>query len=227
MESWKDQGVVLAARPHGESGAIVSILTEEQGRHAGSLVDICWNARVSDSLGSFQLELQRNYSARVLSDPIKLSAIQSACALCDQGLPEREKHPGLFYGLLALLDSLGEDIWGAAYIMWEIAFLKELGFSLDLTKCAGGGSADDLCYVSPKTGRAVSKSAGEPYKDKLIELPEFLKPSGSYDDIKDVQKGLKMTGYFLVHWAFSHHTQGVPETRLRFQERVENMVHEP
>lgn len=238
MENWKDQGIVLAARPHGENGAIVSILTAEQGRYAGyvrgahsskmrgclevgSLVDVTWSARVAGSLGSFQLELVKSYSARVLQDSMRLAALQSACALCDQGVPEREKHEGLFHGMMALFDTLDSDVWGGAYIMWEIAFLRELGFRLELSRCAGGGDANDLFYISPKSGRAVSKASGEPYKDRLIALPEFLKPSGEFAGDADVIKGLQMTGYFLTHWAFAHHSTGVPEARLRFQGRVE------
>lgn len=235
MESWRDQGIVLSARAHGENGAIVSVLTENQGRHAGyvrgahsgkmrgclevgSLVDVEWSARVSDSLGSFRLELVRSYSARIMSQSRPLMAMKAACALCDQGMPEREGHAGLFHGLLALFEALDGEVWEAAYIIWEIAFLKELGFSLNLTTCAGGGDADKLAYVSPKTGRAVSLAVAEPYKDKLLSLPDFLKSAGMYNEDEDFQTGLKLTGYFLAHWAFAHHTKGVPEARLQLQE---------
>lgn len=177
MENWQDQGLILALRPHGETGAIVSILTENHGRAAGyvrgaggtkirgtlepgNLVDVNWSARTEGSLGTFTLELSRNHAALFMQDSLRLSALQSACALCDQALPEHESHPGLFYGLEALLQTLESEVWGAAYIMWEIALLKELGFSLDLTKCAGGGDPAMLAYVSPKTGRAVSAEQG-------------------------------------------------------------------
>jgi DNA repair protein RecO (recombination protein O) len=238
MEKWQDQGIVLAVRPHGESGAIVSLLTENMGRHAGyvrgvgsskmrgtleagSLVDANWQSRLSESLGTFSLELSKSFAARFMQDALKLAALQSACALCDSALPEREGHPGLYHGLLALFDVLDSDVWGAAYVMWEIAFLKELGFSLDLARCAGGGDSRTLAYVSPKTGRAVSYAAGEPYKNKLLELPSFLKPNSGPVDSEAVVKGLEMTGYFLEHWAFAHHTQGIPEARDRFRLRFE------
>lgn len=236
MEKWQDQGIVLAVRPHGESGAIVSLLTENMGRHAGyvrgagsskmrgtlepgSLVDVGWQSRLTDSLGTFNLELSRSFAARFMQDALKLSALQSACALCDSALPEREGHPGLYHGLLALFEILDSDVWGAAYVMWEIAFLKELGFSLELSKCAGGGDSRQLAYVSPKTGRAVSYGAGAPYKEKLLNLPSFLKPNGGPSDNEAVITGLDMTGYFLEHWAFAHHTQGIPEARHRFRLR--------
>lgn len=243
MERWEDQGIVLAARPHGENGAIVSLLTEHQGRHAGyvrgahssksrgvleagNLVQAGWQARVSSELGSLSLELTKSTASRFLQDPLKLAALQSACALCDSALPEREGHPGLFYGLSALFEMLEGDVWGASYVIWEIAFLKELGFSLDLKRCAGGGDARDLAYVSPKTGRAVSAEKGEAYKDKLLVLPGFLNaaPVSGRGGDADILLGLHLTGYFLEHWAFAHHTKGIPEARLRFQARFAKTV---
>lgn len=238
MERWQDQGIVLSARGHGENGAIVSLLTEGHGRHAGyvrgvhstkgrgtlepgNLVDVEWQSRVSDQLGSFQLELSKNPAAHFIADPLKLGALQSACALCDAALPEREGHPGLFHGLQSLFDALDSDVWAAAYVMWEIAFLRELGFSLDLSKCAAGGDATELIYVSPKTGRAVSAAAGQIYKERLLALPGFLSPTGGSGDDEEVFEGLKLTAYFLEHWVFVHHTQGLPEARERFQLRFE------
>jgi DNA repair protein RecO (recombination protein O) len=241
MELWQDQGIVLAAKAHGENGAIVSLLTEGRGRHAGyvrgahstkmrgtleagNLVDANWQSRVDGQLGSFNLELQKNAAARFMDDPLRLAALQSACALCDVALPEREGHPGLFHGLVALMEALDTEIWGESYVMWEIAFLRELGFSLDLSKCAGGGDAADLYYVSPKTGRAVSKAAGQIYKERLLLLPEFLKPHGEEAGQEDILTGLKLTAYFLEHWVFAHHTAGMPEARERFQDRVEKSL---
>ena len=235
MESWQDQGIVLNARKHGENGAIVSLLTLSQGRHAGyvrgaqsskmrgtlevgNLVDASWQSRTSDALGSFSLELSRNHAVHMMQDPLKLCALQSACALCDVALPEKEVHEGLFEGLLVLFETLQTEVWAAAYVMWEIAFLKEMGFSLDLTQCAGNGEGA-LLYVSPKSGKAVSEEAGAPYKDKLLALPAFLRPGGGDITDEDIFDGLKMIGYFLEHWVFVHHSHGVPEARLLFAER--------
>ena len=243
MERWRDQGIVLSARPHGEGGAVVALLTEENGRHAGyvhgaqsskkrallepgTLVTVEWQARTSDNLGSYKLEEERGLSPIVMGDPLKLGALMAACSLCDAALPEREGHPGLFYGLQAFMDTLDSDIWGAAYVMWEIALLKELGFGLELTKCAGNGDPQTLAYVSPKSGRAVSYAEGEPYKEKLLNLPAFLKPNGGPADDDAIATGLKMTGYFLEHWVFAHHTKGVPEPRLRFEGRYRRISEE-
>ncbi len=241
MERWQDQGIVLSVRPHGENGAVVSLLTEEHGRHAGyvrgahstkgrgtlepgNLVDVDWQSRVADQLGSFSLELSKNPTAHFISEPLKLGALQAACSLCDSALPEREGHPGLFYGLQALFEALGTDIWGPSYVMWEVAFLRELGFSLDLGKCAAGGDPMDLIYVSPKTGRAVSEAAGRIYKEKLLGLPGFLSPAGGSGDDKEVMAGLKLTSFFLEHWVFAQHTKGIPEPRLRFEARFAKRV---
>lgn len=239
MEQWQDQSIVLSARSHGESGAIVSVLTASHGRQVGymrgasssknrgtvevgNIVDAHWRARTVDNLGTLSLELSRGTAARVMHDPLKLLALQSACALCDQALPEKERHEGLYYGLCALLEILESDIWSAGYIMWEIALLKELGFSLDLSQCAGGGDHQSLAYVSPKTGRAVSYIAGEPYKDKLLPLPGFLRPNGGPADNEDIITGLQLTHFFMEHWVFVHHNRGLPEARerlgLRFAE---------
>lgn len=242
MEQWRDQGFVLGVRPHGEGGAVVSLLTRHNGRHAGymygaqsakkramiepgSFVSIDWKSRIADNLGTVSLEQEAGLPAGILDDPLRLGALLSACALCDAALPEREGHEGLFNGFQTLIHILGdEDIWGAAYIYWEIALLKELGFGLDLTKCAGGGDSQTLAYVSPKSGRAVSYAAAEPYKDKLLELPSFLKPNGGPLDSEEILKGLLMTGHFLEHWVFAHHTKGVPDPRLRFEARYAKYV---
>ena len=241
MEQWQDQGIVLSARAHGENGAIVSILTEGQGRcvgyvrgaqgtkmrgslEVGNVVDVNWQSRSEDGLGSFKIELSKATVAHFMRDPVKLAALQSACGLCDAALPERESHPGLFHGLGALFDTLDSEIWGASYVMWEIALLKELGFSLDLTRCASGGDDQDLIYVSPKTGKAVSKSAGAPYKGKLLPLPVFLKPGGGGMEPRDVFDGLLMVGYFLEHWVFAHHSRGVPDARLIFAQRFAKTI---
>jgi len=232
MEQWQDQSIILAVRPHGESGAIISLLTENNGRQAGyvrgatssknrgtleigNIVDANWRSRTSDGLGSLSLELSKSTAARVMQDSLKLAALQSACVLCDQALPEKEGHEGLYHGLIALFEILESEIWAGGYIMWETALLRELGFSLDLTRCAGGGDAGDLAYVSPKTGRAVSAAEGRPYKDKLLPLPKFLTRNGAGADTEAILKGLQLTKFFLEHWVFAHHSRGLPEARAR------------
>lgn len=227
---------MLSARAHGENGAVVALLTERNGRHAGyvhgaqsskkramvepgSRVSVTWSSRVSDALGTYHMEPDAGLPPGVMQDPLKLGALLSACALCDAALPEREGHAGLFYGLEALIATLESEVWAASYVMWELALLKELGFGLDLTRCAMHGDPLTLSHVSPKSGRAVSAAAAAPYKERLLPLPDFLKPSGGGADEADVYTGLTLTGYFLEHWVFAHHTKGVPEARIRFHER--------
>ncbi len=232
MEQWQDQSIILAVRRHGENGAIISLITQDYGRQSGylrgafsvknrgtlevgNIVDANWRARNADDLGSLTLELSRSTAARIMQDPLKLAALQSACSICDAALPEKDGHAGIYHGLSALLDILEGEVWAQGYIMWEIALLKELGFALDLSKCAGGGDSATLTYISPKTGRAVSLKSGEPYKDKLLPLPEFLKPNGGQSGLEDMVIGLQMTRFFLEHWVFVHHNRGLPEARQR------------
>ena len=245
MEQWSDQAIVLSARPHGEGGAVVALLTENHGRHAGYVhggmsskkrsviepgtqVKAEWHSRVSENLGSYMLEPEHGLSPDIMQDSLKLAALLSACSLCDAGLPEREGHAGLYHGFLALMAALEGEHWSAAYVMWEISLLRELGFHMELDKCAGGGDASELCYVSPKSGRAVSKAQAAPYKEKLLELPHFLRPpkmrGEEAGEPEDILLGLKMTGYFLEHWAFIHHTKGVPEPRVLMQARYQSLV---
>lgn len=240
MENWTDQGIVLSARPHGEGGAIVALLTEHNGRHAGfvyggqssskramlqagTAVKANWQARTDDQLGFYTLETEKSLAPDILQSSMKLAALLSACSLCDAALPEREGHAGLYHGLIALMTAMESDHWEAAYVMWEIQLLRELGFRLDLKRCAGGGDADTLKYVSPKSGRAVSAAQGEIYKEKLLALPNFLRPEAMQEgDVGrggDILTGLKMTGYFLEHWAFTHHTNGVPEPRILLEDK--------
>ena len=236
MESWSDQAIIVNVKPHGEHGIVVFALTKDHGLYAGympgamskknqgqhelgNLVSVEWQARLNEHLGRFRMELDMALSVNLLSHPQKLLALRSACALCRYSLPERESNPAQFQGLLALLQSLGdqtlpESIWPQAYIAWEIGFLNEQGCSLDLTKCAVTGEQDNLTFVSPKSGRAVSSQAAAPYQDKLLKLPHFL-GGPIADDDDDIKNGLKLTGYFLSHHLFGQTTRPVPEERLQ------------
>jgi DNA repair protein RecO (recombination protein O) len=231
---WQDHGIVLSERPHGESGAIVSLLTAEHGRHAGrvrsthaprtrgifvpgNLVLANWRARLDEHLGNFTAELVTPFAARVLDDPGRLACLAAACALADLALPEREPHPRAFAALQALL---GEPAWQAAYVRWELVLLAELGFGLDLTCCAVTGVTDDLRYVSPKTGRAVSEAAAEPWRARLLALPRFLIDSAAVPDARALQDGLALTGHFLITHLFAPHSRREPAARIRLLERI-------
>ena len=220
---WQDEGIVLSARRHGETGAIVSLLTRAQGRCAGyvygaasakmrgqiepgSRVSAQWRARSADELGTFTLESDESPAVHVMADARKLTALQSAMALADKTLPERQVMRGVFDGTAALLAAFALDAWPAVYVRWEIGLLQELGFGLDLSCCAATGATEDLTYVSPKSGRAVSATAGNIYKEKMLVLPAFLRGGGDFDE-KDILDGLKLTGHFFRHRVFAalHH----------------------
>lgn len=234
---WSDDGIVLAVRPHGESSAIASLLTPAHGRHAGLVrggagrrnrgvlqpgnrVRAAWRGRLAEHLGNFTLEPLQAYAATVLDDPLRLAALTSACAVAERGLPEREVHPMVYDGMLVFLESLGTEDWPTVYVKWELGVLAELGYGLDLETCAATGTREDLVYVSPRTGRAVSAAAGAPYRERLLALPEFLLQSGRAGPPDAIAAGLRLTGYFLERNLFAPHGQQLPAARQRLGERL-------
>lgn len=234
---WQDRAFVLAARRHGENGAIVELLTEEHGRHAGLVrggqspklravlqlgneVAAVWRGRLSEHLGTIACELVRPHAAGLLDDPDRLAGLTAAAALVAAALPEREPYPDVFAsfeGLLRALDSAAD--WTASYVGWERDLLAALGFGLDLSRCAVSGTTIDLAYVSPRTGRVVSRAAGLPYRDKLLVLPRFLwcdEPA----DRRQIELGMILTEHFLVHHVFVPQGQTLPAARSRLAERM-------
>lgn len=239
---WRDEGFVLAARPHGEGAAVVQLLTRDHGRHAGlvhggnsrakratvepgNLVDAVWRARLTEHLGRFTIEPSRHYAAQIMDDPARLAALSAACAVTETVVPEREPHPGLFEATAALFDALTKgdgDIWPAVYIQWEMGLLRELGFGLDLQACAATGVTTELVYVSPRTGRAVSRAAGAPYAEKMLALPRFLQPDGRGGGVSDgdFTAGLRLTGHFLARHAFDPLDRPLPPARTRLESLI-------
>ena len=232
---WEDEAIVLAARPHGETSSVVQLLTRAHGRHAGLVrggqgarlrgvyqagnrVSATWSGRLAEHLGSFECELVSSYAARVMDDSDRLAALSAAAAVCEGAMPEREPHPACFDGLVALLESLEGEHWAEVYVRWELALLAELGFGLDLSGCAGGGDNDQLAYVSPRSGRAVSLSAGAPYRERLLALPGFLVGRGEGGS-DAVAQGLALTGFFLERHLFHPHDKSLPAARLRLEQR--------
>lgn len=234
---WHDDGIVLSTRRYGETGTIAVLMTREHGRHAGLVrgqrlraqlqpgtrVAVAWRARLSDQLGSFALEPAASAAALLIDDPLRLAALSSACALVEAALPERAPYPGVHDGLAALLDALQGSFWDAAYVQWELGLLAAMGFGLDLERCAATGTNDALAYVSPRSGRAVSLSAGEPYRDRLLPLPAFLIGRGQADP-DAVLDGLALSGHFLARNLFAQAHQHVPAARDRFIERYRKTV---
>jgi DNA repair protein RecO (recombination protein O) len=241
---WDDEGIVLSARKHGESAVIASLLTREHGRHPGLVrggagtrarglyqpgnrVAAHWRGRLSEHLGSYRCELARSTAAGVLDDALALAVLRAACAVTETALPERHPYGRVYETLAELLEAVAQGGGGlvAHYVRWELHLLAEIGYGLDLSTCAATGSNDNLAYVSPKTGRAVSLSAGEPYRDRLLTLPGFLigaAPPGGSLPMGDLVAGLKLTGYFLDRHVLS---QGMKPPAPRRQ--LETMVSAP
>ncbi len=215
---WTDEGIILGVRRHGESGAIVELLTRGHGRHLGlvrggagsrmrpilqpgNTVSGVWRARLDEHLGTYVLEVVRMRAATMLASSHAVYGVTHLASLA-RLLPERDPHEDIYEMLERTLDDF-DDVGGAAthLIRFELAMLAELGFGLDLTACAASGSTVDLIYVSPKSGGAVSRVAGEPWRDKLLPLPPFLREA---DDGRngwseqDLQDGFELTGRFLL-----------------------------
>ncbi len=233
---WAEQGYVISARAHGETSAVLELFTRGQGRwmglvrggrskrmrpvlQTGNLLQTQWRARLAEHLGTFTAEPVQMNAARLIDDPVRLAALTTLAAHT-QLLPEREPHTRLYDAFEIVLDALmAEGPWPPLMVRWELGLLEELGFGLDLSKCAATGAAEDLVYVSPKTGRAVSREAGEPYRDKLLMLPAFVIGKGAASD-EDVQAGFALAGYFLDRHIF--HPRGLkePEARARMIARL-------
>lgn len=237
--NWQESGYILSVRRHGESAAIIDILTRERGRHSGLVyggnskrlrpvlqygnkVQANWKARLEDQLGHFTVEMEHSHSDILFGEASALDALMSACSLLTITLPEREAHARLFDGFEILLESLSEgEVWPAVLVRFELGLLQELGFGLDLTKCAVTGEGNDLTHVSPNSGRAVSKPAAEPYKDRLLPLPPFLVRQDLLEaSVEEVKAGFDLTGYFLESRVLSPHSKNLPDARRRMLDRL-------
>ena len=233
---WRDEGILLAVRRHGESAAIIEVLTAEHGRHAGVVrggasrkiapvlqpgaqLDLAWRARLEEHLGAFTVEPVRS-RAGLLSDRSALAALNAVTALLTFALPEREAHAALYQRTVSLLDFIEENtFWPLAYVRWEVALLEELGFALDLDQCAVTGRSDNLVYVSPKSGRAVSEEAAGDWAEKLLPLSPALTGGGT-GAASEVLDALRVTGHFLTTGvAASLGNRPVPDARARLIDR--------
>lgn len=235
---FEDDAYVLSARAHGETGAIVELLTARHGKYAahvaggasrrmkpflqaGARVLLQYRARVSDQLGSAALEPVGEGPSALFDDPLALAGLAAASAVAAAALPEREPHPGAFLAFESLSGALVlPDVWPAVFVRFEAGLLQDLGFGLDLSKCAATGAVDDLIYVSPRTGRAVSREAGEPYKERLLPLPPFMLSSQGGLSAGDVRAGLDITAHFLELFVFGPLNRPLPPARLWLVDRL-------
>ena len=214
---WRDEGILLSTARHGESGLILDVFTAQHGRRKGLLrggasrnraaemqigaqLSVQWRARLETQLGRYQAEATRMRAGHVLEDRLALAALASAAALIETLIPESDPQPSLYAESVRLFDAIASDAeWPATYARWELTLLAELGYGLDLTCCAATGVSQDLVYVSPRSGRAVSRDAGAPYHDKLLSLPNFLTLDGAPATPEEFAEALKTTGFFLEH----------------------------
>jgi DNA repair protein RecO (recombination protein O) len=238
---WSDDGIVLSVRAHGETSAILEVLTRVHGRHAGlvrggasrkvkpllqpgNTLHIGWRARLSEHLGSFLIEPAKARAGELMEHRIALTGLNAFASVASAALPEREVHESVFEVGEILLDAMMEDgfaHWAPLYVRWEAGLLEALGFGLDLSHCAATGATDDLVFVSPRSGRAVSKDAAAPYKERLFSLPGFLLGSQNADPSRDdIAAGLKLTGHFLRERVLIPHGRDMPAARLRLDELV-------
>lgn len=216
MISWSDEGALLSARPFGETSMIIEVFTPQHGRHAGVVrggtsrklaphlqagaqLSVTWKARLNDHMGSFTVEPIRGRAAAAMSDRLALAGLNAVCAILSRVLPEREAHLALYTRTISLLDLLGQsDVWPLAYLRWEQALLEDMGYGMDLSACAVRGVNEDLAFVSPRTGRAVSREAAGEWADRLLLLPPVLAGKGDADN-SEISIALATTGYFIEH----------------------------
>jgi DNA repair protein RecO (recombination protein O) len=228
-----DDGVILSSRAHGETAAVAEIFTPHHGKWAGLVyggqgrtmrpilqpgngVKAHWKGRLDESLGFFTLELTHARAGELMQDRLSLAGLTAACALAAAVLPDREAHGRAYHTMRILLDHLGDiDIWPVLMARWELGLLAELGFGLTLDRCAATGAREKLIYVSPKSASAVSAEAGEPYKDRMLPLPAFLRDPSAEATLEDALKGLQTTGHFLETRILHATHQELPEARRR------------
>ena len=229
---WTDEGIVIGTRRYGEASVIVELMTRAHGRHLGLVrggrsrpqrpvlqpgnsVSATWRARLDDHLGTYIIEPVTQRAAHLMDAPAGLYGIQAIGSLI-RLLPERDPHPQVYAGLAAIVDWLEDPLAGASLVVrFELKLLEELGFGLDLERCAATGETGDLAYVSPKTGRAVGRTAGAPYRDRLLTLPRFLREGegGPPPDVADILHAFRLTGYFLSRHVYE--PRGLPEPEAR------------
>ena len=233
---WQDEGIIVGVRRHGETSAIVELLTRKHGRHMGLVrggrskrmqpmlqmgneVLAEWRARIEDHLGDYRLEAKTMRAAHLIDHPSALFALGHVCGLI-RLLPEREPHHGLFDVVRIVLDALSDHRLAAPLVIrFELHILSELGFGLDLSECALTGQRSDLVFVSPNTGRAASREAGQPWQDRLLALPAFLLQHDIplvMPDFMDIENGFLLTGHFLERHVYGPRGQQEPDTRRAF-----------
>lgn len=244
MHTWSDEALILAVDKFGDYDAIVHLFTPTHGLARGivkrgltskqrpdmqpaTLVVANWKARLEQHMGTITLEARHSYGMRVMADPLKLAAVGSAMSLLKATLAEHDPHPELYHAVHHFLQHVaaGDDrlIWLSEYVRLELSLLELAGFGLDLTECASSGTIEDLAYVSPKSGRAVSRAAGQPYHARLLALPEFLRDGQAADSLAEIALGLTLTGQFLETRLLPELHRHAPPLRAHFASLLQRL----
>uniref|UniRef100_A0A8J4M695 DNA repair protein RecO n=1 Tax=Acidicaldus sp. TaxID=1872105 RepID=A0A8J4M695_9PROT len=239
---WQAPAIVLDVRRHGENDAVATLLSEAEGRHrglvrggqgrrqvatwqVGNLVAARWTGRLDEQLGQFTAELVHPSAALVLDAALALALLAAACAVAEGALPEREAHPRVFAGLFRLLAGIAAPERAIVdLVRWEADLLADLGYGLDLRCCAVSGAVDDLAFVSPRTGRAVSRAAASPWAERLLPLPAFLRDAAAPAGASDWRDGLRLTGHFLARNGFGARHRPLPPARLSLYDRIATLA---
>lgn len=235
---WHDEGLVLGCRKHGETSVILEVMTRRHGRtlglvrggrsriqqptlQPGNRIALVWRARLEDHLGMITVEPVSMRAASLMETPSGVLGIQLIAAHL-RLLPEREAMPGVFDAVDAMVAHLPEALDAAELMVrFEIALLKELGFGLDLSTCAMTGVREGLAYVSPKTGRAVTQEAGQPWAAKLLALPAFLRAGANMrPDAEMLASAFALTGHFLTRNVYEPRGVETPHARESFVRAV-------
>ncbi len=236
---WRDEGLIIGIRKHGETSVILEAMTPKHGRHLGLVrggrsrrmqpmlqpgnnVSLVWRARLDEHLGHYAVEVTKLRAANLMASAAALHGLNLLAALL-RLLAERDPHAALYEAALLIADHLEDTKIGPALLVrFELAVLAELGFGLDLSRCAATGVSEDLIYVSPKTGRAVSRQAGAPYVDRLLRLPGFLRGDAIVEDSAqaDLRDAFDLTAYFLERDVYGPRGLCLPETRRAYLSEV-------
>ena len=249
MPEWNDVGIILSAKKYGEKGLIINILTKTHGRYVswinnhktksilssvqpGNLVKVFWKSRIIEQMGSFKIEEISSISGKIFDEKLKLQALISLCSLLEKFLPERQNYSEVFdatkafLNLLAINNDVDNKLWIKGYVKWEIGLLSSIGFSLDLKQCAVTGQKYNLYYVSPKTGKAVSKEGAGKFAPKLLRLPMFL---GGAEVIRsnlneEIIMGLNIATYFFKNKLLLSINDSKILNLPHPRDRLENMI---
>ncbi len=234
--NWEDEGILIELRNHGEKNSIIKVLTEKHGLCAGLVkggqakkyrstlspgaqLDLRWSARLPEHLGMFNLDVIKGRSTLFMGGKLQLFGFNSLCSMILMFLAEREPVEILYLETRDLIEAIetGSN-WLKSYVIWEKNLLTEIGFGLELSVCAVTGSRQNLSHVSPKSGKAVCRKIAEPWKERLLKLPNFLISAESVTDAKAIElvEGLALTGHFFTNWALPEFNKvRLPDARIK------------